>query len=403
MAGLNPAFERLQGNYLFAEVRRRVDAQAQADPSADIISMGIGDVSQPLVPAVLDALRKAVDEMGDAATFRGYGPEQGYAFLREAVVRHDFAPRGVALSPDEIFISDGAKCDIGNIQELFAPGAVVALTDPVYPVYLDSNLMAGRGAGPDGIILLPCVAENNFAPALPGRRPDIIYLCCPNNPTGTALSRDELARWVDYARREEAVILFDAAYEAFISDPAVPHSIYEIPGALDVALEFRSFSKTAGFTGLRCAYAVIPHGVRGRASDGSLRPLHPMWARRQSTKYNGCPYIVQRAAEAVYTPEAQSALADVLAVYRRNAQAIRRTLAGCGLRVFGGEHSPYVWVKTPDGMLSWDFFDMLLRRAGVVCTPGQGFGPSGEGYARFTAFASEEHTARAMERLSSLF
>lgn len=407
MARINSAFQKLTGNYLFVEVARRVAARKVAHPKADIISLGIGDVSQPLVPTVIEALHKAVDEMGDAATFHGYGPEQGYAFLRETIVSHDFAPRCVALRPEEIFISDGAKCDVGNIQELFAAEAVVALTDPVYPVYVDSNIMAGRGGAWDGagwsdIVYLPCTLENNFVPELPTRRPDVIYLCYPNNPTGTVLTRDQLADWVAYAHREGAIILFDAAYEAFITGPDIPHSIYEIPGADEVAIEFRSFSKKAGFTGLRCAYTVVPHGLKGRAADGATLKLHDMWNRRQNTKYNGCPYIVQRAAEAVYSEAAGKQLAAALGVYQANARLIRERFSSLGLATVGGEHSPYIWVKTPEKVSSWDFFDTLLNRADLVCTPGVGFGASGEGYVRFTAFASPENTARALERLASV-
>ncbi len=407
MARINSAFERLTGNYLFAEVARRVAAHKAAHPDADVISLGIGDVSQPLVPAVIDALHKAVDEMGRAETFHGYGPEQGYAFLREAIVAHDFAARGVTLQPDEIFVSDGAKCDVGNIQELFATDAVVALTDPVYPVYVDSNVMAGRGGVWDGagwsdIVYLPCTLDNGFVPELPARRPDLIYLCYPNNPTGTVLTREQLADWVAYARREGAIILFDAAYEAFISGPDIPHSIYEIPGADEVAVEFRSFSKKAGFTGLRCAYTVVPHGVKGRAPDGTTLKLRDLWNRRQNTKYNGCPYIVQRAAEAVYSEAARVQLDAALGVYRTNARLIRDRFSALGLAAVGGEHSPYVWVKTPGDATSWDFFDTLLTRADLVCTPGVGFGAGGEGYVRFTAFASPADTARALERVASV-
>lgn len=407
MARINSAYEKLTGNYLFAEVARRVAVRKATHPEADVISLGIGDVSQPLVPAVLEALHKAVDEMGHSASFRGYGPEQGYAFLRETIVSHDFAPRQVALQPDEIFISDGSKCDVGNIQELFAAEAVVALTDPVYPVYVDSNIMAGRGGVWDGtgwsdIVYLPCTLENGFVPELPERRPDVIYLCYPNNPTGTVLTREQLADWVAYAHRKGALILFDAAYEAFISGPDVPHSIYEIPGADEVAVEFRSFSKKAGFTGLRCAYTVVPHGVKGRTADGAMLKLRDMWNRRQNTKYNGCPYIVQRAAEAVYSEAARRQLDAVLGVYQANARLIRERFSSLGLVTVGGEHSPYVWVKTPGGVSSWDFFDTLLNRAHLVCTPGVGFGASGEGYVRFTAFASPDDTARALDRVASV-
>lgn len=407
MPKMNDAYAALPGSYLFSEVARRVKAHREAHPGAEVISLGIGDVSQPLIPAVIEALHQAVDEMGKAGSFRGYGPEQGYAFLREAILEHDFKPRGVALEADEIFISDGAKSDVGNIQELFGPDAVVALTDPVYPVYEDSNAMAGRaGERKDGrwsrIVYLPCTAENGFEPALPERRPDMIYLCCPNNPTGTVLSRAALARWVDYAHENDAVILFDAAYESFISSPEIVHSIYEIPGADEVAIEFRSLSKTAGFTGLRCAYTMVPRKLRARAADGTELSLHDMWLRRQCTKYNGCPYIVQRAAEAVFREPAQAQLEAQLGIYRANARMILDACTSLGLEAFGGEHSPYVWLRTPQCMKSWDFFDLMLSRASVVCTPGVGFGACGEGYARFTAFASPEQTLKALERFQSI-
>ncbi len=407
MPRMNNAYASLVGNYLFTEVARRVREYKNAHPEAEVISLGVGDVSQPLIPAVLSALHKAVDEMGKAESFRGYGPEQGYPFLRESIVEHDFKPRGVNLEPDEIFISDGAKSDVGNIQELFGSDAVPALADPVYPVYVDSNVMAGRaGERKDGrwsrIIYLPCTAENGFEPPLPERRPDMIYLCCPNNPTGTVLSRAALNRWVEYARENDAIILFDAAYESFISSPDVVHSIYEIPGADEVAVEFRSLSKTAGFTGLRCAYTMIPRKVRGRAADGTVLSLRDMWLRRQCTRYNGCPYIVQRAAEAVFREPAQAQLQAQIGIYRANARMMLDTCASLGLEAFGGEHSPYVWLRTPNGMKSWDFFDLLLNRASVICTPGVGFGICGEGYVRLTAFASPEQTTKALERFENL-
>ena len=407
MPRINNAYAKLTGNYLFSEVARRVKRHKDAHPESEVISLGIGDVSQPLVPAVIEALHKAVDEMGRAETFHGYGPEQGYAFLREAILEHDFKSRGVTLDADEIFISDGAKSDVGNIQELFGSDAVVALTDPVYPVYEDSNAMAGRtGERRDGrwsnIVYLPCTAENNFEPALPERRPDMIYLCCPNNPTGTVLSTEALKRWVEYAHENDAVILFDAAYESFISSEKVVHSIYEIPGADEVAIEFRSLSKTAGFTGLRCAYTMVPRKLKARTHDGTVLSLHDMWLRRQCTKYNGCPYIVQRAAEAVFHEPAQTQLRAQLDIYRSNARMIRDAFLNLGLEAFGGEHSPYIWLRTPNNMKSWDFFDLLLGKASVVCTPGVGFGACGEGYVRFTAFASPENTRKALERFQSI-
>jgi LL-diaminopimelate aminotransferase len=404
VARINEGYARLRGSYLFVEVANRVAAARRRRPERGIISMGIGDVTRPLVPAVIGALHAAVEEMGRRETFRGYGPEQGYAFLREAVAEHDYSARGIAVGPGDIHISDGAKPDIGNFQELFSPDAVIAVTDPVYPVYVDSNIMAGRGGewrepGWSSIVYLPCTGENDFVPSLPDRVPDLIYLCYPNNPTGTVLTREHLSAWVAYAREHDCVILYDSAYEAFITDPAVPHSIFEVPGALDVAVEFRSFSKTAGFTGLRCAYVVIPPAVAGRDGRGRAVPLAGLWSRRQSTKYNGCPYIVQRAAAAVYEPEGRAQIREVIGAYQENARHILHTLAGCGLRAVGGVNAPYVWTATPQGMPSWDFFDLLLQEAGVVCTPGAGFGPSGEGWARFTAFASADDTRAAMQRL----
>ncbi|MBP3731608.1 MAG: LL-diaminopimelate aminotransferase [Mailhella sp.] len=407
MPSINSAYASLSSSYLFSEIARRVRAFQHANPEKEIISLGIGDVSQPLVPAVIEALHKAADEMGHSETFRGYGPEQGYAFLRDAILEHDFRSRGIALDADEIFISDGAKSDVGNFQEMFGTDAVIALTDPVYPVYVDSNAMSGRcGEFKDGrwsrIIYLPCTAENGFEPALPEHRPDVIYLCSPNNPTGTVLSRTALERWVAYARENDAFLLFDAAYECFVSDPDQPRSIFEIEGADEVAVEFRSLSKTAGFTGMRCAYTVVPKKLKARADDGTMLSLHDMWLRRQSTKYNGCPYIVQRAAEAVFSPAGQAQIAHVLNIYRGNARNMLRGLDLMGLAAYGGIHSPYVWLKTPGGMTSWDFFDLLLQNAAVVCTPGAGFGASGEGYVRMTAFNSPENTLKALARLKSL-
>ena len=407
MPRLNSAFASLASSYLFSEIAARVRTFQSENPGKTVISLGIGDVSQPLVPAVLEALHKATDEMGDASSFRGYGPEQGYAFLRRAILEHDFLQRGIDLDEDEIFISDGAKSDVGNFQEMFSPDAVIAVTDPVYPVYVDSNAMSGRcGAYAGGkwsrIIYLPCTAENGFEPDLPESRPDVIYLCSPNNPTGTVLSRNALRRWVDYARRNDSLIMFDAAYESFITDPGQPRSIYEIEGADEVAVEFRSFSKTAGFTGLRCAYAIVPKKLKGAADDGSELSLHAMWLRRQTTKYNGCPYVVQRAAEAVFSPAGQAQIAHVLGIYRGTAALMRKRLGDMGLSAFGGVHSPYVWLQTPDGMKSWDFFDLLLKRAAVVCTPGAGFGASGEHYVRMTAFNSPENTRAALDRLAAV-
>ena len=404
MPRINEYYTRLPGSYLFAEVARKVAAYKVGHPEQGIISLGIGDVTQPLVPAVVTALHAAVDEMGRAETFRGYGPEQGYAFLREAIITHDYAVRGISLDADEIFVSDGSKCDVGNIQELFGADSVVAVTDPVYPVYVDSNAMAGRAGNWDGtrwdnIVYLPCTRENGFVPDFPERTPDLIYLCYPNNPTGTVLDRAALAEWVAYARRHGAVILYDSAYEAYIRTPDIPHSIYEIDGAQEVAVEFRSFSKTAGFTGLRCAYAVVPKAVRASAADGRQVELNALWNRRQTTKYNGCPYIVQRAAEAVYSSQGREQIRAIINTYMTNAACIRDGLTELGLEVVGGVDAPYIWVRTPEGARSWEFFQQLLERANVVCTPGVGFGPGGEGYVRLTAFGSQPQTWTAMERL----
>ena len=402
MAYANENYGRLKESYLFVEVARRIKAYQAAHPDADIIRMGIGDVTRPLVPAVVEALHRAVDEMGSAEGFRGYGPEQGYAFLREAILRHDYTARGIGLEADEIFISDGAKSDTGNIGDILDTANRVAVTDPVYPVYVDTNIMAGRDRG---IVYLPCTAANGFVPALPEGHVDVIYLCLPNNPTGTALTRRQLQVWVDYALREGALILFDAAYEAFITRPDVPHSIYELPGAQRCAIEFRSLSKTAGFTGLRCAYTVVPKALTLRTRAGAEVSAHAMWLRRQSTKFNGTAYVTQRAAEAVFLPEGRAQVEADIAYYRQNAQLMLRTLGDLGLEAFGGVDSPYVWLKVPDGIggagasASWSFFDRLLDECRVVGTPGAGFGPSGEGYFRLTAFATHEATAEAMERL----
>ena len=405
MTLVNSNYLKLPGSYLFSEIARRVAAFSAENPDAQIIRMGIGDVTRPLPQAVINAMCEAAREQGAPEGFKGYGPDHGYMFLRELIAEHDFAARGVKVDPDEIFISDGAKCDVGNFQEIFAQDNTIAITDPVYPVHVDSNVMAGRGGElqPNGewsnFIYLPCTAENNFEPALPQRRPDLIYLCYPNNPTGTTLTRDQLARWVEYARENKSVILFDAAYEVFISEPDVPHSIYEIPGADEVAVEFRSFSKTAGFTGLRCAYTVVPHKLTAKSPNGEDTPLNPLWARRMSTKYNGCPYVVQKAAAAIYSPEGRKQVLENVAYYMNNAKIIRDALKNAGHTLFGGVNAPYVWLKTPDNMLSWDFFDLMLNKYNIVGTPGAGFGPSGEGYFRLTAFGSMENTKAAMQRL----
>lgn len=407
MATVNENYFNLQGSFLFANIARKVEEFQKAHPDADIIRLGIGDVTLPLVPAVIDALHKAVDEMGNAETFRGYGPEQGYEFLRKAVVEKDYAPLGITIALDEVFISDGAKSDVGNIQELFAEDNIVAITDPVYPVYLDSNVMGGRtGKAIDGIfekvVYLPTTAENNFSPDFPKERVDIVYLCCPNNPTGTVLSRARLKEWVDWCKQNDAILMFDSAYEAFISSEDTVHSIYEIEGAREVAIEFRSFSKTAGFTGTRCAYTIVPKEVTARTKDGEHKQLNPMWNRRQCTKFNGVPYIIQRAAEAVYTEDGYKQTRENIAYYKENARIIREGLESIGLTVFGGVDAPYIWLKAPAGMTSWDLFDLLLEKVHIVSTPGSGFGPSGEGYLRLTAFGSRENTLRAIERIKTL-
>lgn len=405
MAYINENYLKLPGNYLFAEVARRVAAFRSENPDADVIRLGIGDVTLPLPAASIEAMHAAVDEMGKRETFRGYGPEQGYDFLIDAIIERNYASRGLAVERDEIFVSDGSKSDCGNIQEIFSSDAVVAITDPVYPVYLDTNVMAGR-TGPlgadgrfEGVVYLPCTEENNFSPALPDRPVDMIYLCCPNNPTGTTLSRSELKKWVDYARQTDAVILFDAAYAAYVTEPDVPRSIYEIDGARSAAIEFRSFSKTAGFTGTRCGYTVIPKTLTAKAKDGSRHPLNALWSRRHSTKFNGTAYIVQRGAAAIYTEEGQKQVAANIAYYMENARIIREGLSAVGLSVFGGVNAPYIWLKTPNKMSSWSFFDKLLREANVVGTPGAGFGPCGEGYFRLTAFGGREDTEKAVARI----
>ena len=404
MATINENYLKLPGSYLFTEIGRRVAAYAQANPDKSIIKLGIGDVTRPLAPAVTEAMHKAVDEMATGAGFHGYGPEQGYEFLRAAIARNDYQARGVDVAPGEIFVSDGAKSDCGNIVDLFAPDCVAAVCDPVYSVYVDSNVMAGRAGEYDPatgrwsrLLYMPCTEENGFAPALPEGEPDLIYLCFPSNPTGTVISRTKLQEWVDYANRTGAVILYDAAYEAFVTSPGAPRSIFELEGARTCAIEFRSFSKTAGFTGTRCAYTVVPRELE---RDGAQ--LNQLWNRRQCTKFNGVPYVVQRGAEAVYTPEGQAQVAENLRFYQENARVIRTGLAEAGLTVSGGVDSPYVWVKTPAGIPSWDFFDRLLQEAHVVTTPGAGFGPSGEGHIRLTAFGEAEATRKAVERICAV-
>ena len=407
MATINDNYLKLPGSYLFAEIARRVAAFKEANPEADIIRLGIGDVTQPLPPACIEAMHKAVDELASADTFRGYGPEQGYSFLTDAIIEHNYKARGIEIASDEIFISDGSKSDCGNIQEIFGTDNKVAITDPVYPVYLDTNVMAGRTGTLQedghfkGVTYLPCDASNNFAPELPAERVDMIYLCCPNNPTGTTLSRAELKKWVDYARENQSVILFDAAYAAYITEDDVPRSIYEIEGAKDVAIEFRSFSKTAGFTGTRCGYTIIPKTVKGRAADGSLVEFNKLWNRRHTTKFNGTAYIVQRGAAAIYTEEGQKQIRETISYYMENARIIREGLQAVGLTAYGGVNAPYIWLKTPDNMPSWDFFDKLLTEINVVGTPGAGFGPCGEGYFRLTSFGDRENTLRAVDRIKN--
>ena len=404
MFRINENFQKLPGSYLFAEVARRVKAYQEKHSDCEIIRLGIGDVTKPLVPAVIEAMHAAVEEMGHEETFHGYGPDFGYDFLINAIREGDYAQRGVEVAFDEVFISDGAKCDVGNIQELFSPDAVIAVTDPVYPVYVDSNAMAGRaGDYVDGrwdrLVYLPCNAENGFVPPLPETDVDVIYLCYPNNPTGTVLTKAQLKRFVDWAKAHGALIIYDAAYRAYVTNPDIPLSIYEVEGAREVAIECNSFSKTAGFTGTRCAYTVIPHEVCGIGQHGEKVALKDLWKRRMATKFNGVSYPVQRGAAAVYTPEGQAQIKAVIADYMENARIIRDSLTAKGFTVFGGTDAPYIWLKTPDGMDSWTFFDKLLDECHIVGTPGAGFGPSGEGYFRLTAFNTREKTMQAMERV----
>lgn len=409
MFHINDNFTLLAESYLFSEVAKRINAYKEAHPEVDIIRMGIGDVTRPLCKAAIEAMHKAVDDQADSSTFHGYGPEQGYAFLREAIVEHDYRARGIDMDADEIFVSDGAKSDTGNIGDILARGNRVAVTDPVYPVYVDTNVMGGRAGVLDtdgcwsNIIYLPVTAENGFVPALPSEVPDMIYLCYPNNPTGTTLTREQLKVWVDYARAHHSLILFDSAYETFIRQDDVPHSIYEIEGAKEVAIEFRSFSKTAGFTGVRCGYTVVPKALKGADSKGEMVSLNHLWNRRQCTKFNGASYISQRAAAAVYTPEGKQQTRKTVDYYLRNAEVLRQGLLDAGFEVFGGTNAPYVWIKTPDETTSWEFFDILLDRCHVAGTPGSGFGPSGEGYIRLTAFNTYENTVEAIDRIKKVF
>ena len=407
MATVNENYLKLPGSYLFAEIGRRVTAFKEAHPEADIIRLGIGDVTQPLPAVCIEAMHKAVDEMAQAETFRGYGPEQGYDFLIEAIRKTNYTHRGIDIASDEIFVSDGSKSDCGNIQEIFGIDNRVAITDPVYPVYLDTNVMAGRTGELkadghfEGITYLPCDAGNNFSPELPKEWVDMIYLCCPNNPTGTTLSKEQLAKWVKYAKDNQAVILFDAAYAAYITEDAVPRSIYEIEGAKEVAIEFRSFSKTAGFTGTRCGYTVIPKAVKGLTKEGKAIEFNKLWNRRHTTKFNGTAYIIQRGATAIYTPEGQKQVKELVGYYMENARIIREGLEAAGIEAYGGINAPYIWLKTPNNMPSWDFFDKLLSEVNIVGTPGAGFGPCGEGYFRLTAFGDRENTLRAVERIKN--
>lgn len=406
MFRVNDNFTKLPASYLFSEVARRVADYQSAHPDVEIIRMGIGDVTRPLCQAVVDALHKAVDDEAHAETFHGYGPEQGYGFLTEKIAEYDYRRRGIEISPDEIFVSDGAKSDTGNIGDILAATNKVAVTDPVYPVYIDTNVMGGRGGAllENGqwseIEYLPCNAENGFVPSLPSGSPDVIYLCYPNNPTGTTLTRDELKKWVEYCRTYGVLLLFDAAYEAYIREDNVPHSIYEIPGAKEVAIEFRSYSKTAGFTGIRLGYTVVPKELYGRDSEGDEIALNPLWRRRQTTKFNGASYLTQRGAEALYTDEGQRQVRETIDYYLENARMLREGLRKVGYEAVGGVNSPYIWIKTPGDMTSWEFFDYLLDRYHIVGTPGSGFGPSGEGYFRLTAFNTRENTIKALERLS---
>lgn len=404
MFTINENYLNLQGSYLFSTIAKKVAAYKEEHPEADIIRLGIGDVTQPLAPAIIEALHKAVDEMGTAEGFRGYGPEQGYEFLRDAIAKNDYRERGCEIAADEIFVSDGAKCDVGNIQEIFGLNNRVAVCDPVYPVYVDTNVMAGRSGafdpatgGFEKLIYMPCTEENGFAPSLPEETPDMIYLCFPNNPTGAAIKKDALQAWVDYANQNGSVILYDAAYEAYISEPGVPHSIYECSGARTCAIEMHSFSKNAGFTGLRLGYTVIPKDLKCNGTS-----LHALWNRRHGTRYNGAPYIVQRAGEAVYSEEGKKQLSAQVAYYMENARMIREGLKEAGFTAYGGVNAPYIWLKTPDHLSSWEFFDKLLNEVQVVGTPGSGFGASGEGFFRLTAFGTHENTKEALKRLRRL-
>ena len=397
MSLINENFLKLQDSYLFSTIAKKVAKFTEENPEKEIIKLGIGDVTRPIVPACIEAMHKAVDEIGTKEGFKGYGPEQGYDFLRDAIVKNDYKSRGIDVKKDEIFVSDGAKCDCGNIVDIFGKENKVAITDPVYPVYLDTNIMSGRD-----VIYLPVTAKNNFMPEIPKEKVDMIYLCFPNNPTGTVLTKEELKKWVDYAKANNSVILYDAAYEAFITEEKIPHSIYEVEGAKEVAIEFKSYSKTAGFTGVRCAYVVIPKELKGYTKDGKGISYNKLWNRRTCTKFNGVSYIVQRAAEATYSEKGKKEIKENINYYLENAKIIKKGLEKAGFTCYGGVNSPYVWLKVPDGMTSWEFFDELLEKANVVGTPGSGFGPHGEGYFRLTAFGTKENTIKAIERIKKV-
>lgn len=404
MALVNEHFLKLQSSYLFSDIAKKVNSFKVTHPKSKIIRMGIGDVTQPLAPAVIEAMHKAVDEMAHKETFHGYGPEQGYPFLIDAIIKNDYESLGIFIEPGEVFISDGAKSDCGNIGDMLRHDNSIGVTDPVYPVYIDSNVMAGRtGICMEGkwtdVVYIPCTAENQFVPQLPSRRVDIIYLCYPNNPTGTTLTKDQLKKWVNYALDNDAIIMYDSAYEAYIKDANIPHSIYEIKGAKKVAIEFRSFSKTAGFTGVRCGYTVVPKELKAYTLSGDSVSLNKLWLRRQSTKFNGTSYITQRGAEAVYSPEGKAQIRATIDYYMKNASIMKEGLEQCGLKVYGGTNAPYLWVKAPDGLTSWKFFEKLLYEVYIVSTPGVGFGPSGEGYLRLTAFGDRDETIEAIGRI----
>ena len=409
MIKINENFLELQDSYLFSTIAKKIAEFQKENPEKKIIKLGIGDVTKPIVPAITEAMKKAIDEMGNLETFKGYGPEQGYDFLREKILEYDYASRNVNLEIDEIFVSDGAKCDCGNIGDILDIDNIVAITDPVYPVYLDTNIMSGRSGKYnrktgeyENIVYIPATSENDFKPELPKQKVDMIYLCFPNNPTGTTITKDELKKWVDYAKENKSIILYDSAYEAYISEENVPHTIYEIEGAKDVAIEFRSYSKTAGFTGVRCAYTVVPKQLKGYTKTGQEISLNKLWNRRQTTKFNGVSYITQKAAQAVYSEQGQKQIKENINYYMNNAKIIREGLIEAGYIVYGGINAPYIWLKVPEGLTSWGFFDQLLKEANVVGTPGIGFGPSGEGYFRLTAFGTKENTVEAIERIKKM-